>query len=102
MDAAGGHALTVGVGGLGGRGRQGVGTWTPPAAAARALATAAATSGWAYNAADFCIEIVGDFNGGDDFMRTGTIIAANPKCFRLMVQQIRPHLEVPAGSTPGG
>lgn len=40
---------------------------------------------------------VGDFNGGDDFMRTGNIIAANPKCFRLMVQQIRPHLEPAAG-----
>jgi len=35
---------------------------------------------------------VGDFHGGDDFMRTGNIVAANPKCFKLMVQQLRPHL----------
>ncbi|MBX3387039.1 MAG: hypothetical protein KF768_10750 [Phycisphaeraceae bacterium] len=49
------------------RRRQGLGTWTPPAAATGALATAAATSGWAYNAADFCIEIVGDFNGDGSY-----------------------------------
>jgi myo-inositol-1(or 4)-monophosphatase len=36
---------------------------------------------------------VGDFSGGDDFMRTGNIVASNPKCFKLMVQQIRPHLD---------
>jgi myo-inositol-1(or 4)-monophosphatase len=36
---------------------------------------------------------VGDLAGGDDFMRTGNIVAANPKCFKLMVQQIRPHLD---------
>jgi myo-inositol-1(or 4)-monophosphatase len=36
---------------------------------------------------------VGDMTGGDDFMRTGHIVAANPKCFRLMVQQIRAHLD---------
>jgi myo-inositol-1(or 4)-monophosphatase len=35
---------------------------------------------------------VGDFSGGDDFMRSGNIVAANPKCFRLMVQGLRPHL----------
>jgi myo-inositol-1(or 4)-monophosphatase len=36
---------------------------------------------------------VGDLAGGDDFMRTGHIVAANPKCFKLMVQQIRPHMD---------
>ncbi|MEZ5558304.1 MAG: inositol monophosphatase family protein [Pseudomonadales bacterium] len=35
---------------------------------------------------------VGDFSGGDDFMRSGNIVAGNPKCFRLMVQMIRAHL----------
>jgi myo-inositol-1(or 4)-monophosphatase len=38
---------------------------------------------------------VGDLSGGDGFMRTGNIVAGNPKCFKLMVQHIRPHL------TPG-
>ncbi|MFW6094550.1 MAG: inositol monophosphatase family protein [Pseudomonadota bacterium] len=35
---------------------------------------------------------VGDLAGGDAFMKTGHIVAANPKCFKLMVQHIRPHL----------
>jgi myo-inositol-1(or 4)-monophosphatase len=38
---------------------------------------------------------VGDPSGGDTFMRTGNIVAANTKCFKLMVQHLRPHL------TPG-
>ena len=35
---------------------------------------------------------VGDLRGGDGFMKSGNIVAANPRCFKLMVQQIRPHL----------
>jgi myo-inositol-1(or 4)-monophosphatase len=35
---------------------------------------------------------VGDLDGGDDFMKTGNIVAANTKCFKLMIQHIRPHL----------
>ena len=35
---------------------------------------------------------VGDLSGGDDFMKSGNIVAANPKCFKLMVQQLKPSL----------
>ncbi len=35
---------------------------------------------------------VGDLSGGDNFFDTGNIVAANPKCFKAMVQIIRPHL----------
>ncbi|MCZ6458407.1 MAG: inositol monophosphatase family protein, partial [Gammaproteobacteria bacterium] len=35
---------------------------------------------------------VGDLAGGDDFFDSGSIVAANPKCFKAMVQAIRPHL----------
>jgi myo-inositol-1(or 4)-monophosphatase len=35
---------------------------------------------------------VGDLAGGDEFMKSGNIVAANPKCFKLMIQHIRPHL----------
>ena len=35
---------------------------------------------------------VGDLAGGDGFMESGNVVAANPKCFKAMVQQIRPHL----------
>ncbi len=35
---------------------------------------------------------VGDLNGGDDFFSTGNIVATNPKVFKAMVQNIRPHL----------
>ncbi len=35
---------------------------------------------------------VGDLAGGDDFFDSGSIVAANPKCFKAMVQTIRPHL----------
>jgi myo-inositol-1(or 4)-monophosphatase len=35
---------------------------------------------------------VGDLSGGDGFMKTGNIVAANTKCFKLMVQRLRPHL----------
>ena len=32
---------------------------------------------------------VGDFNGGDGFMRSGNIVAANPKLFKLMIQTLK-------------
>ena len=35
---------------------------------------------------------VGDLSGGDGFFESGNIVAANPKCFKAMVQTIRPHL----------
>jgi len=35
---------------------------------------------------------VGDLRGGDEFMKSGNIVAANPRCFKLMVQQLRPFL----------
>ena len=35
---------------------------------------------------------VGDLSGGDSFFESGNIVAANPKCFKAMVQSIRPHL----------
>ncbi len=35
---------------------------------------------------------VGDLSGGDGFMKSGNVVAANPKCFKLMVQQIKPSL----------
>jgi myo-inositol-1(or 4)-monophosphatase len=35
---------------------------------------------------------VGTPSGGDDFVGTGNIVAANSKVFKLMVQHLRPHL----------
>lgn len=35
---------------------------------------------------------VGDLSGGDGFFDSGSIVAANPKCFKAMVQTLRPHL----------
>lgn len=39
--------------------------------------------------------LVGDFNGGHQFLETGNIVAGNPKIFKAMVQTIQLHL------TPG-
>jgi myo-inositol-1(or 4)-monophosphatase len=36
--------------------------------------------------------LVSDFGGGNDFLDTGNIVAANPKVFKAMLQKIRPHL----------
>jgi len=35
---------------------------------------------------------VGTPSGGDEFMTSGNIVAANTKVFKLMVQHLRPHL----------
>ena len=39
--------------------------------------------------------LVSDFAGGNEFMHSGNIIAGNPKVFKAMHQQIRPHLSAP-------
>jgi len=36
--------------------------------------------------------LVCDFNGGEDFLKTGNIVGGNPKILKLLLQQIRPHL----------
>jgi myo-inositol-1(or 4)-monophosphatase len=36
--------------------------------------------------------LVSDFSGGNDFLETGNIVAANPRVFKAMLQKIRPHL----------
>ncbi len=36
--------------------------------------------------------LVSDMGGGHDFMESGNIVAGNPKVFKAMLQQIRPHL----------
>lgn len=36
--------------------------------------------------------LVCDFNGGEDYLKSGDIVAANPKILKLLLQQIRPHL----------
>ena len=36
--------------------------------------------------------IVGDFEGNESWLKTGNIVAANPKVFALMLQTLAPHL----------
>ena len=36
--------------------------------------------------------LVSDFDGGNDWMDSGRIVAANPKCLKAMLQVIRPAL----------
>lgn len=36
--------------------------------------------------------LVGDFSGGPEHLETGNLVAANPKIFKAILQQIRPHL----------
>jgi myo-inositol-1(or 4)-monophosphatase len=36
--------------------------------------------------------LVGDFVGGDEFFKTGNIVAGSPKVFKALLQTIRPHL----------
>ncbi len=36
--------------------------------------------------------LVGDFAGGENFMESGNLVAANPRIFKEILQTIRPHL----------
>jgi len=36
--------------------------------------------------------LISDFDGGNDWMESGRIVAANPKCLKAMLQVIRPAL----------
>lgn len=36
--------------------------------------------------------LVGDFSGGDNFLKTGNVVAGNPKVFKAILQTIQPHL----------
>ena len=36
--------------------------------------------------------LVSDFVGGNDFMKSGNIVAGNPKVFKALLQEMRPHL----------
>ena len=36
--------------------------------------------------------LVGDFAGGEDFLKTGNVVAGNPKVFKEILQHIKPHL----------
>lgn len=36
--------------------------------------------------------LVSDFIGGNDFMKSGNIVAGNPKVFKALLQEMRPHL----------
>lgn len=36
--------------------------------------------------------LVGDFAGGHDFLKSGNVVAGNPKVFKAILQAIRPHL----------
>lgn len=38
--------------------------------------------------------LVGDFHGNDDYLKSGNIVAANPKLFADMVRRLRPHLNI--------
>ena len=39
--------------------------------------------------------MVGDFGGGHEFLKTGNVVAANPKVFKAMLKGIQPHLTPP-------
>ncbi len=36
--------------------------------------------------------IIGDFHGGEDYLKSGDVIAANPKVYHAMTKTIEPHL----------
>ncbi len=36
--------------------------------------------------------LVCDFKGGEDYIKTGNVVAGNPKILKLLLQQLRPHL----------
>jgi myo-inositol-1(or 4)-monophosphatase len=46
--------------------------------------------------------LVGDLTGGEQYLDSGNIVAANPKIFKAMLQTIRPHLtpDLRAHETP--
>ena len=37
--------------------------------------------------------LISDFQGGGNYLETGNIVAANPKCLKGLLQAIKPHLE---------
>jgi myo-inositol-1(or 4)-monophosphatase len=36
--------------------------------------------------------LVGDFSGAEGFMKSGNIVAGNPRIFKALLQVIHPHL----------
>ncbi len=36
--------------------------------------------------------LVSDFQGGSQFMESGNVVAANPKCLKALLQTVKPHL----------
>ena len=40
-----------------------------------------------------CGGLVADFNGGNDYMKSGNIVAGNPKCFKAVLQTVQPYLK---------
>ena len=36
--------------------------------------------------------LIGDFDGSANFMRTGNVVAGNPKCFKLLAPLVKRHL----------
>ncbi|MCB1919135.1 MAG: inositol monophosphatase [Candidatus Competibacteraceae bacterium] len=41
--------------------------------------------------------LVSDFTGGNEFMKSGDIVAGNPKVFKGLLQEMQPHLEAKKG-----
>jgi myo-inositol-1(or 4)-monophosphatase len=37
--------------------------------------------------------LISDFDGGNDFMKSGNIVAGNPKVLKALLQEMRPHFE---------
>ncbi len=40
-----------------------------------------------------CGGLVADFNGGNNYMKSGNIVAGNPKCFKGVLQTVQPYLK---------
>jgi myo-inositol-1(or 4)-monophosphatase len=36
--------------------------------------------------------LVSDFSGGNDFIKSGHIVAGNPKAFKALLQEMQPYL----------
>jgi myo-inositol-1(or 4)-monophosphatase len=45
--------------------------------------------------------LVGDFEGNENWLETGNIVAANPKVFAQVLQTLKPHLTESLRSSPG-